>query len=115
MPQVTIAINGRSYAIACDPGEEERIRQLARMIDAKVVGFAKDAPQAGEARLLVLAALLLADELAETKEALRRGRDRGSSANGPATGDEAALASGIDRLASRIESVAARLEASHIQ
>ena len=114
MPQVTIAINGRSYAIACDPGEEERIRQLARMIDAKVVGFAKDAPQAGEARLLVLAALLLADELAETKETLRRGRER-SPANGPANVDEAALASGIDRLASRIENVAARLEASHIQ
>ena len=110
MPQVTIAINGRSYAIACDPGEEERIRQLARMIDAKVVGFAKDAPQAGEARLLVLAALLLADELAETKETLRRGRERS-----PANVDEAALASGIDRLASRIENVAARLEASHIQ
>jgi cell division protein ZapA len=79
------------------------------MIDAKVVGFAKDAPQAGEARLLVLASLLLADELAETKEALRRGRERGPGANG----DEAALASGIDRLASRIETVAARLEASH--
>lgn len=110
MPQVTVAINGRSYAIACDPGEEDRIRQLARMIDAKVVGFAKDAPQAGEARLLVLAALLLADELAETKEALRRSRERGPAPNG----DEAALASGIDRLASRIEMVAARLEASHI-
>jgi len=110
MPQVTVAINGRSYAIACDPGEEDRIRQLARMIDAKVVGFAKDAPQAGEARLLVLAALLLADELAETKEALRRGRERGQAPNG----DEAALASGIDRLASRIETVAAQLEASHI-
>jgi cell division protein ZapA len=114
MPQVTIAINGRSYAIACDPGEEERIRQLARMIDAKVVGFAKDAPQAGEARLLVLAALLLADELAETKETLRRGRERGG-ANGPANPDEAALASGIDRLASRIENVAARLEASQLR
>jgi cell division protein ZapA len=111
MPQVTIAINGRSYAIACDPGEEERIRQLARMIDAKVVGFAKDAPQAGEARLLVLASLLLADELAETKETLRRNRERGGQSP---NGDEAALASGIDRLASRIETVAARLEASHV-
>ncbi len=111
MPQVTVAINGRSYTIACEPGEEDRVRQLGRSIDAKVVGFAKDAPQAGEARLLVMAALMLADELSEARETLRRAR---GSSNGPAAVDEEALASGIERLALRIETVAARLEATQL-
>lgn len=110
MPQVTVVINGRSYTIACEPGEEDRVRQLGRSIDAKVVGFAKDAPQAGEARLLVMAALMLADELGEAREALRR--MRGAAGGGAA--DEDALANGIERLALRIETVAARLEATQL-
>jgi cell division protein ZapA len=117
MPQVSITINGHNYSIACDPGEEDRIRQLARSIDSKVVGFTKDAPQAGEARLLVLGALLLADELAEAKESLRRARSGGVSAAPSAAvseEDEAILAAGIEKLAERIETVAARLEAAHI-
>ena len=111
MPQVNVTINGRAYAIACDPGEEDRIRQLARAIDARVTGFAKDAPQAGEARLLVMAALMLADEVGEAKESARRAVH---AAPGASPAEEAATASGIDRLVQRIEAVAARLEASHI-
>ncbi|MGH6968452.1 MAG: cell division protein ZapA [Stellaceae bacterium] len=113
MPQVTVAINGRSYTIACEPGEEDRVRQLGRSIDAKVVGFAKDAPQAGEARLLVMAALMLADELSEARETLRRARGS-AGGSGAAAADEEALASGIERLALRIETVAARLEATQV-
>ncbi len=112
MPQVTVVVNGRSYTIACEPGEEDRVRQLGRSIDAKVVGFAKDAPQAGEARLLVMAALMLADELSEARETLRRARGAGDAAAGGA--DEEAVATGIERLALRIETVAARLEATQL-
>jgi cell division protein ZapA len=108
MPQVSVTINGRSYPVACDEGEEQRIRDLAQTIDAKVSAFARQVGQAGEARLLVLAALVLADELAEANEALRS-----VAAQAPA-GDGVALAKGVDRLAARIEAVAARLESSHI-
>ena len=113
MPQITVAINGRSYTIACEAGEEDRVRQLARSIDAKVVGFAKDAPQAGEARLLVMAALMLADELGEARETLRRARASSGGA-GAVAPDEEALADGIERLALRIETVAARLESAQL-
>jgi cell division protein ZapA len=113
MPQVTVVVNGRSYTIACEPGEEDRVRQLGRSIDAKVVGFAKDAPQAGEARLLVMAALMLADELSEARETLRRARSTSGSAVAEAA-EEEVLASGIERLALRIETVAARLEATQL-
>lgn len=108
MPQVSITINGRAYPVACDEGEEERIREMARVIDAKVAGFARQVGQAGEARLLVLAALVLADELSEANEAARRlGHDQVGS-------DSAAVAGNVSRLAQRIEAVAARLESSHI-
>ncbi|HZT50752.1 MAG TPA: cell division protein ZapA [Stellaceae bacterium] len=109
MPQVTVTINGHPYAVACDVGEEDRIQALARVVDAKVESFVQLAPRAGEARLLVLAAIMLADELAEAKDALgRRGGARHDD------GDDPALAEGIDRLARRIEAVAQRLESAQM-
>jgi len=109
MPQISITINGRSYPIACQEGEEQRIRDLARSVDGKVAAFARQVGQAGEARLVVLAALVLADELAEANETLRRLGEQSAQA-----ADDAPLAAGIERLAARIEAVAARLETSHI-
>jgi cell division protein ZapA len=109
MPQVTITINGHPHAVQCDPGEEHRIRDLARLVEAKVVGFADQFARAGEARILVLAALMLADELTEATDNLRRQGARAADA-----ADDPLLADGIDRLARRIEAVASRLETSHI-
>lgn len=109
MAQVSVTINGRSYPVACDEGEEQRIRDLASMIDGKVNNFARQVGQAGEGRLLVLAALVLADELAEAHEALRNG---GSTPRQIVDGKD--IAAGVDQLAARIEAVAARLESSHI-
>lgn len=108
MPQVSISINGRSYPVACNEGEEDRIREFARQIDGKVAGFARQVGQAGESRLLVLAALVLADELAEANEALRQ-----MSGAAPVAGDST-FATGVERLAARVEAVASRLETSHI-
>ncbi len=108
MPQVSVTINGRSYPVACNEGEEQRIQDLARVIDGRVNNFARQVGQAGEGRLLVLAALVLADELAEAHEALRQ-----AGAGAPAT-NGSAIAAGMNRLAARVEAVAARLESSHI-
>ena len=109
MAQVTITINGRNYPIACNAGEEGRIGELARYVDGKVKGFAKEFGAVGEARLLLLTALILADELAEAREA-QNGHHAGG--NGAAAGES--LAGGIDGLAQRLEAIAMRLEASHI-
>jgi cell division protein ZapA len=109
MAQITVSINGRGYPVACSDGEEQRITELARYIDAKVKGFAQELGQIGEARLLVLTALVLADELAEAQE----GASRPHGGNGAAR-EDAKVLSGIENLAMRIEAVAARLEADHI-
>ncbi len=117
MPQLTVSINEKPYVVACDPGQEQRIHDLAAYIDTKVANFAKQFPQAGEARLLVLAALMIADEFGDSVEALRRLRAQAAvtaSGAGPTAVEDAALADGIDRLAARVEAVAARVETSYL-
>ena len=109
MAQVTVTINGRPYPVACNDGEEARIGELARYIDGKVKHFAREFGGAGEARLLLMAALLLADELADARETGGR-----SLAGNGAELDGGALARGVENIAQRIEAVAARLEASQI-
>jgi cell division protein ZapA len=109
MPQITVTINGRPYPVACEAGEEERVAEMARYVDGKMQHFAAAHGQIGEARLLVLAALLLADELTDAREA---GRHAGTT-NGTAAG-EAIMADGIAALASRIEAIASKLETAHI-
>jgi cell division protein ZapA len=110
MAQVNVTINGRNYPIACNAGEEGRIGELARYVDGKVRGFAKEFGAVGEARLLLLTALVLADELAEARETQNGHHAAG---NGAAPVGES-LAGGIDDLAQRIEAIAARLEMPHI-
>jgi len=110
MPQVAIEINGRSYAVACDEGEEERVRGLAHHLESKVVDFVSRLGQIGEARLLLLAGLAVADELAEATETLRRARRKPA----PSADAEAKLASDLDLFAARIEAIAERLEKTQV-
>lgn len=68
MAEVILTIAGHSYTVACRDGEEERLEKLGEMVDAKTT----DAQQAvggnlGEARILLIAALLLADEADELR------------------------------------------------
>ena len=68
MAEVTLSIAGHSYTVACRDGEEERLEKLGQMVDAKTV----DAQNAvggnlGEARILLFASLLLADEADELR------------------------------------------------
>src|SRR3984893_932882 len=72
MGQVSVPVNGRSYAITCEDGQETRIRRLAQYVDAKVTEFVGRVGQAGEGRLLLLAALVIADELSDANDALER-------------------------------------------
>ena len=110
MGQVSLTINGRPFALTCDDGQEARIRRLGQYVDTKVAEFVKNVGQVGEARLLLLAALVLADELADANEALRLERNRVHDAEGAASVD--AAASGIHSIAQRVEAIAARIETS---
>jgi cell division protein ZapA len=112
MGEVSLTVNGRPFAITCDDGQEARIRRLGQYVDAKVAQFVANVGHAGDARLLLLAALTIADELADANEALRieRSGTRATDADAAAAAD--AAASGIHTIAQRIEAIAARLETS---
>jgi cell division protein ZapA len=105
MGQIVVTVNGRDFPLTCTDGQEARIRRLAHYVDTKIAEFAKDLGQIGEARLILLAALVIADELSDANEALIEERSRPSPLH-----DSAAAASGIHDLAERIEAIAARLE-----
>ena len=113
MGQVVVKVNGRDFPLTCPDGQEPRLRRLTQYVDAKVGEFAKSLGQVGEARLILLAALMIADELADANEALQqeqnRARPAGADAARAATHE---AASGIRSMAERIESIAARLETS---
>jgi len=106
MAQVSVTVNRHSFTIACEDGQEPRLRRLAQYVDAKVGEFVGTLGQVGEARLLLLAALVIADELADANEALQQAK--APPADAGAAGD--AAASGVHGIAQRIEAIAARLE-----
>ncbi|MCH8090968.1 MAG: cell division protein ZapA [Proteobacteria bacterium] len=108
MGQVAVTINGRSYEVACDDGQEEHLVRLASYIDKKVAELVASVGQVGDTRLLVMSALLLADELSEAYSELTALRDGDGEV--PDSPVNKALVAGIDTLAQRVEDIAAHLE-----
>lgn len=67
MGQVTVTLNGRAYRLSCGEGEEPRLNELADHVRGKLEGLVAQFGQAGNDRLLLMAALLIADELWDAK------------------------------------------------
>lgn len=114
MGQIQVTINSRAYSVSCEDGEEAHVGRLARYIEQKVAGLVSSVGQVGDARLLLMASLMIADELSEAEDALEQVA-HGGGAGEPAgsrlaAAEETAAARGIEQLAARIESIAARLE-----
>ena len=111
MAQVAVTINNRSYRIACDDGQEEHLQRLAQFVDKKVAELVAAVGQIGDTRLLVMASLLVADELSDAyaeNEKLKAGSAGGSMS---AT-EEDQLVATIEGYAKKLEDIASRLEHS---
>lgn len=112
MAELVVTVNAKRYTIGCADGEEQHVAALAADIDRRVVALQRTVGAVGDARLLLMAALLVADELHE----LRRGRGAAATVRPNGAGADAAdadrcTAAAIEALAERIEAVAGRLEA----
>jgi len=105
MAQVLVTIDGRNYRLACNEGEEARLQSLAGVIDDKIGEMRKEFGEIGDQRLIIMAALTIADTLAETRDAVAAERSRSEAAEERAH----AFALGLEALGSRIEALAARL------
>jgi len=117
MSQITVTINNRVYEIACDDGQEDHLARLATYIDSKVSELSSSIGQVGDARLLVMASLLIADELADVYGELAEARDALEAAPAAQTNNDnsemaESLAKNLELLAGRVEDIAARLESA---
>jgi cell division protein ZapA len=110
--EIDVTINGRSYPITCEDGQEGHITGLAQFIERKVADLVATVGQVGDARLLVMASLMIADELAEAYAALDEAADLGEGARSQTQGAETRTAMALTALAERIEGIAAKLEAA---
>lgn len=68
MSEITININGRGYDIACDVGQEGRVLDLATYVDQRIKEISRSGAAYNDSHLMVLAALLLANEALEARE-----------------------------------------------
>ena len=117
MTQISLTINDRNYEVTCDDGQEEHLRRLAGHLDERVRALAGAVGPVGEGRLLVMASLVVADELFEAYKEIHafKGAAEGAapgSAPGDASGNapgDAGAAEALEACAQRIETIAARL------
>jgi cell division protein ZapA len=108
MPSVDITVNGRSYSLTCEAGEEPRLRELGSQVDRKVTALADSVGQIGDARLLLMAALLIAEE---HQSAMQRLEAQAQTMVDLAKSEETAVQA-LDRATRRVEDIAARLAAA---
>lgn len=124
MSVVSIKVNGKDYQVACDNGEEDRLVALAAEVDERIQSIVfgmKSKPS--EAMAMLLAALMMADELSEkdkeidqlaadSKKAIARASVRrdGGDTDARLAEMEAAMAATMEEIASRIEKIADQIE-----
>ncbi len=111
MAQVTVKVNGYAYTVGCEDGQEAHLQAMATQVDSRVESIKGLGGNSGEVRLLLLAALLMADEIHDLRAELE---DLRAAAARPAGNPEAKPDSGLGqrlgKLAARAEEIAATLQ-----
>lgn len=107
MAELNIQIKGRNYAIACDDGQEGRVAELANYVDEKLKAIANAGAGANESHLLVLTAIVMADEIFDLKA-----NTNGAPLDGLKISetDEKDIVEAIDMMSKRINSMAVNLQ-----
>lgn len=100
MAQVTLRINGYAYTIGCKDGEERHLEAMGAEVNRRIEGVRAGAGPSGEARMLVMAALLMADDIFELRNKL----------DAAAPGADPKLSRKLNRMAKRAEEIAADME-----
>jgi cell division protein ZapA len=116
MSQVTVTINGRQFRMACEDGQEGHLIGLAEDLDRRIENLRKNFGEIGDTRLTVMAALTVADELADMTGKLQRVeqelgslQDARVAAADHAKATQAAVAAALNAAAERVESLTRQL------
>jgi len=112
MAHVTVTLNGRQYRMACEDGEEDHLTQLAAEFDQRIEKLRGSFGEIGDNRLLVMAALMVSDELADAngrisslEQDMAGLQDARLNAAGRSQATQAAVAAALNAAAERIERV----------
>ena len=116
MSHVSVTINGRQFRMACDDGQEDHLQRLAETVNAKVEELKGSFGEIGDTRLTVMAAIMVADDLAEAnrrvremEEELREFREARGLITERLMSNEAAVVTALTQAAEKIEAIAAKL------
>ena len=119
MASVNVTIDGRQFRMACEDGQEEHLAALAADFDARITDMRSKFGEVGDQRLTIMAALTIADQLAETVNKLRQVeaelpalRAAQVLANDRAQATQSAVVAAFYAAAERLERVAKRLNQS---
>jgi cell division protein ZapA len=115
MAELAVTIDGRVYRVACDEGEEVRLGDLAQLVDAKISALRQRFGEIGDQRLIIMAAITLADERAEANTRVREleaelARLKAPSTSAPDWAEQVAVS--LSEAARRIEHAAQDLNDS---
>lgn len=119
MSRVNVTINGRQFRMACEDGQESHLTELAKQLDARIESLRAKFGEIGDTRLTVMAALTVADELAETSARIQRLEQAFAAAQAARVtaaertqGAQAAVAAALTAAAERIENLTKKLNQS---
>lgn len=106
MAQVTLRINGYAHTVGCQDGEEDHLQLMASEVERRIEGIKSAIGQSGESRMLVMAALMMADDLFEANQKLA------ATGNGeaPPAKPDVKLGRKLGKLAKQAEDIAASIE-----
>jgi len=110
--EIEVKVNGRSYRLACEDGEEDHLLQLVEHIDNHAKNLAKSAPRASDAQLMLMAGLMVGDELSD---ALDRVEEFEVGARAQARAEQStgtAAQAVLESAAKRIEELAGRIRSA---
>ena len=110
MAHVTVTIAGRPYRMACGDGEEPHLEELARILDGKISELRASFGEIGDQRIIVMAALTLADELAEARKRIAVLQEEKSELQRAHGAAQASSDDWTDSIAQALSHAAARIE-----
>jgi cell division protein ZapA len=117
MAEVNLAIHGKPYGIACDDGQEDRVVELGKYVDSRLSEIASAGAASNDSHLLVLTALVMADEIYELRDNIHELQATVNNSVSAEQGnmalsaeEEQVIINAIGHLRERIDKVAGRIQ-----